>query len=211
VIRLTPLRSRALLLAGSALLLAANLAWLVSFEVLYVRRQESRAQEIVRNDERLTQLQAELRKKKDELERLRTVGKDRELFYGEILDRAENRFTPRLRRLRRLAADSGLRISSFNFTETEDLDFPVRIIEARFSTDGNYASLKKLLNLLEIDKEFLTVTKIGLQRNDPATGRGEVTLALSVRTAFYDPQMAQRPKRGKGGASIPVASSGGQK
>lgn len=192
MIRRTPVRVRWPWLLGAALLFAANVAWLVSFEVLYVRRAEAREKVVEANGEKIAALRADLAGRREGLDRIRSLGADRTRFYGEILGSPEDRFTERVRRIRELAAGAKLRISELSFSEQSLEVIPVRVVEIDFSTDGSYAELKRFLNSVEVDGQFLAVSSIALTRNDPASGRAEVGFRVVLETAFHDPAALRR-------------------
>jgi hypothetical protein len=206
VIRATPLRSRARWLLAAALLFVVNVVWLVSFQILYVRREAARSAVARNNGEKIDGLLAQLQKGKTQLGRLRTLGADRDRFYSEILGRADARFTDRIRRLRELAGRSDVRIFALTFSDAFPGKVPVRLVEIQFQTDARYENLKKFLNAVEVDDAFLYPTALTLSRNDPASGRAEVNFGIRIRTAFHDPSGVREQTRRR--SAPPAAKKG---
>jgi hypothetical protein len=186
-------REKRVLLIILGLVLAANTAFFFTYRVRY----QSRLDEL---DARLVQVQGELEaarnarvRAEQTFQSYRKVENDVLLVFNEHWATQPERFTKMFAEVTRLAMASSLTPASYNFQRGD-----VKRVSAgnrretlgatevgiSFGVQGTYAQARRLINLLELSRQFVIIEAISLASTD-----GEVlSLDLRLKTIFRDEQ-----------------------
>ena len=182
-------------------LLAANTFFFFTYRVRYQERIDSLNQDLQRaesqlRDARVARLTAEAK-----YQSYRKIERDVKLIFDEHWATQTERLTAMIGEVKRLALASSLVPAAYSFTQTTA---QVASIDARrrnqqiganevgiaFTVEGNYEQVRRLINLLELSRQFVIIDGIALSHREGAT----LTLNLHLKTLFRDekPGVANR-------------------
>lgn len=186
-------REKRVLLLLLGVVLLGNIVFFFTYRVQYQSRLDA-----------LDERQAEAQKQLDEarLERVRTertaegyrkVEHDVQEVFDNEWSTKEERLTAMIAEVKRLAIASGLEPSSYSFdrsaSETKTVggarrSGPIGAEEVgiSFGVQGTYDQVRRLINLLELSRQFVIVDRISLTQ----AGEGELGLSLHIKTLFRD-------------------------
>jgi hypothetical protein len=183
-------RERATLLIVLAIVLVANTLFFFTYRVQYQSRLDS--------------LQTRLDDAKHELERARNariradrmfqgsrqVEKDVQRVFDENWSTQPKRLTMMIAEVKHLAAASNLAPPSYSFDLTEakseasarrrSESLGANEVGIAFSVQGTYQQVRRLINLLELSRQFVIIDKIGLA----SAGDQTLSLNLHLKTLF---------------------------
>ena len=185
-------REKRILLIILALILAANAMFFFTYRVQYQTRLDAL-------DARLEQVQGELDatrgariRAEQTLKSYRKVENDVMKVFDEHWATQPERFTKLFSEVTRLAMASSLEPASYNFAKgeakrvsatgrrKETLD--ANEVSISFGVTGTYEQMRRLINLLELSRQFVIIEGINL-----STLQGEsLTLDLRLKTIFRD-------------------------
>jgi Tfp pilus assembly protein PilO len=186
----TSFRDRKVLFGILLVLLAANVAVLLSYRVLYDARLdalvaeqsalESRRDLVRRGAEEAAVTERKLFETQETLTR----------FFSETLGEREEQIAPLIEEIYRTTRAAGLRPDAISYSSVDEPG--TDSLTMTFSVEGGYADVRRLLSEIERSPRFLVVEQLGL-----AGGSGEdpdlVRVAFTV-TNFFRPG-ALRPIR----------------
>lgn len=192
-------REKRVLLIILGLILIANTIFFFTYRVQY----QSRLDEL---DTRMQQAQARLdsaRKARaaaeSTLQGFRSVEKDVALVYDEYWSTEGARLTDMIAEVKRLAVASSLVPASYSYDRIAAVSSgddrrksEVGAVEVgvRFGVVGTYAQARRLINLLELSRQFVIIDQIAL-----AEAEGEqLSLNLHLKTLFRDGTQQTPPK-----------------
>lgn len=107
-----------------------------------------------------------------------------EMLYQERFATESERLTDVLREVRELAQRAGLSPDSISYPEEEIAGQGLVRKHIGFTVQGNYSSLRRFINFLELSGSFLTLESIGVSDAD-----GEMlNISLQLSTLFSRPE-----------------------
>ena len=195
-------REKRVLLIILGVLLAANAIYFLTYRVQY----QNRLDEI---DARVEEAQRELERTQDSrlkaeqtLSSYKKVENDVLAVFDEHWSTEHERLTALIGEVKRLAVASSLVPASYTFTRSETKPVSTVISGRRrnetlgasemritFSVVGTYAQARRLINLLELSRQFVIIEGISLSSADAQT----LTLNLQLKTLFRDAQQQTQP------------------
>ncbi len=191
----SPWRSRLWALVALGAVVAANVAVLVSYRVLYEDRLEAlQAEERAARAQRDEAREA-LARARATAERLEGLQRGLEEFYGTTLGTRSERLAPLLEEIYGMTRKLGLRPARISYDEAE-IPGADQIL-MRFDVDGTYADVKKLLHEFETTPRFLVVENVGVTL-DPLQPD---LLSVQLSVAHYFRTAGTRIPRRLGGPS----------
>lgn len=182
-------REKRTLLLVIGVLLAANAMFFLTYRVQYQSRLddlETRREEAERELEnaRTARMNAER-----SLQAYRKVEQDVQQIFDQHWSTQQRRLTAMIAEVKRLAVASSLQPRAYMFDRTESKQTGPRrdVVGANevgmsFSVQGNYAQVRRLINLLELSRQFVIVDRISLA----AAEADRLTLNLHLKTLFRD-------------------------
>jgi len=180
-------REKRVLLAILGVLLAANTVFFFTYRLQYEQRlkelDDRRDQAEARlNGEHATRIQAERR-----LVAYRNISRDVEEIYTRQWATENERLTALIAEVKRLAVASELVPKSISYTRVQSAVVASKrtaaeVVSITFSVQGNYQQVRRLINLLELSRQFIIIDQIALA----AAQDQNLTLNLQLKTLFRD-------------------------
>jgi uncharacterized protein YxeA len=186
-------REKRVLLIILALVLAANTMFFFTYRVQYQKRIDTL-------DQRLAQVQAELDaahtarvRAEQTFQSYRKVENDVLVVFNESWATQQARFTKLFSEVTRLAMASSLEPASYSFQRGEARrvssgskreTLGATEVSISFGVKGTYAQVRRLINLLELSRQFVIIESISLTAAENDT----LSLALKLKTIFRDEQ-----------------------
>lgn len=185
-------REKTTLLTVLGILLLANVIFFFTYRVQYQSRIESL-------DARLDTVKSELERARSARIRAdgtfqgyRQVEKDVQGIYNEHWSTQGERLTALIAEVKRLAAASNLAPPSYNFDLAQaksdnvagrrSVALGANEVGIGFTVQGTYQQIRRLINLLELSRQFVIIDRISLA----AAESDQLTLNLHLKTLFRD-------------------------
>jgi hypothetical protein len=184
-------REKRMLLIVLGLILLGNTLFFFTYRVRY----QTRLQDL---DDRLTQAQGRLDEAKkarasaeNTLKGYRAVEKDVAVVYDEYWSTEGARLTEMISEVKHLAVASSLVPASYTFDRRaaaatdqsrRNSDLGAVEVGTSFTVTGTYAQARRLINLLELSRQFVIIDQISLAAADG----DNLTLTLHIKTLFRD-------------------------
>jgi Tfp pilus assembly protein PilO len=183
---------RVLLIILGALLLA-NTVFFFTYRVQYQSRLDDldKRMEIVEGE--LEQARRARMTSEATLRSYRQVENDVAEIFTEQWSTERERLTRMIVEVKRLAVASGLVPPTYSYTHTgvkravagsraRKSDVGAKEVAIAFVVQGSYEQVRRLINLLELSRQFVIIERIGLNSADDRT----LTLNLGLKTLFRD-------------------------
>jgi Tfp pilus assembly protein PilO len=183
-------KEKRILLVVLGLLLAANAVFFLTYRVQY----QNRLDEL---DARMEKAETELQGVRDgrlraeqELQSYAKVEEDVATIYDQHWSTQQQRLTAVIVEVKRLAAASGLVPPSYSFDKRKTTareegraqSVGASEVGMAFAVEGTYAQARRLINLLELSRQFVIIDEIALTTAEDQT----LSLTLHVKTLFRD-------------------------
>jgi hypothetical protein len=189
-------RERRMLLIVLGLLLAANTIYFFTYRVRYQSRLDDREQELSQKEAQLEQAHAARLKAERTYQSYRQIQRDVQQVFDEHWSTQTERFTQLIAEVKRLATASSLTPAAYGFNRDKAAD-PEAMRQRKasigasevgigFGVKGTYEQVRRLINLLELSRQFVIIDQIGL-----STAEGDtLSLNLHLKTLFRDEKSA---------------------
>lgn len=179
------------LLIGLGAFLLVNLLFFVTYRIRYEQR-------VADLDRRLEIAQDQLQKARNEraaadqeLRAYQDAVKDIQVVYGDWWSTSEGRLAPLIVEIRQLAARSELRLRAINYDSTQQKkELGASFFGISFAVQGNYAQIRRLINLIELSRQFVIIDEISLS-GDPVDA-SPLQMNLRLKTLFGGTPQQQR-------------------
>jgi hypothetical protein len=185
-------REKKTLLIVLGLILLANTVFFFTYRVQYQSRLDAL-------DERLDAAKRDLALARDariraerSYQSYRQVEKDVLRVFNEHWSTRPERLTIMIAEVKRLAVASNLVPTVYGFSRAEAKKIPgarpgsdtlgAHEVGITFNVKGSYEQVRRLINLLELSRQFVIISRINLSGSDT----DELTLSLDLKTLFRD-------------------------
>jgi hypothetical protein len=187
-------REKRTLLIVLALVLVANTIFFFTYRVQYESRLQSLDSDLQQLESQRDQARNARIRAEQTLRSYRKVEGDVMLVFNEHWSTERERFTQLFTEVMRLAQASGLEPASYSFAKGDAKrvsiggpgsrreDLGATEIGITFGVSGTYEQVRRLINLLELSRQFVIIEGIGLNASDDQT----LTLNLKLKTIFRD-------------------------
>lgn len=195
-------REKRTLLIVLGLLLAANTIFFFTYRVRYQERIDSLAERRETAESQLAAARASRARAEQQLAAYRRIEVDVRRVYDEYWSTQNERLTPMILEVKRLAVASGIVPSTISFDQTQinaktiskstgptqsgvrrSRSIGATEVGIGFGVGGTYEQGRRLINLLELSSQFIIVDQLSLSARDGQT----LSLNLHVKTLFRDP------------------------
>jgi hypothetical protein len=198
-------REKRILLIVLGVLLAANTAFFFTYRVRYQSRLDDLDARLESAEKGLADARAERVATERRIEGYRKSEADIAEVFDEHWSTQTRRFTVLIAEVKRLAVASSLVPSSYSFDRGEAKDTSTAQAGAArrradvgatevgmsFNVTGTYEQARRLINLLELSRQFVIVDQISLSASQDA----RLSLNLHIKTLFRDDQRGVAPNR----------------
>jgi len=185
-------REKRVLLIILGVLLAANLVYFFTYRVRYQSRLQDREEELAQKETELAQAHTARLRSERSYQSYRKVERDVQQVFNENWATQEERFTQLVAEVKRLAVASNMVPASYGFAriaapkETgprrKHGELGASEVGITFGVEGTYEQVRRLINLLELSRQFLIIDEIALAQREGQT----LTLNLRLKTLFRD-------------------------
>jgi hypothetical protein len=193
-------REKRILLIVLALVLAANTMFFFTYRVQYQSRLDTLDERLAQVEGELEQARAARIRSEQTLQSYRKVENDVLEVFNEHWSTQQERFTELFSEVMRLAQASSLVPASYSFSRGEakriSIGGPRQNLGASevaisFGVEGTYDQVRRLINLLELSRQFVIIERISLSSNDAQM----LKLMLQLKTIFRDERSGVTPNR----------------
>jgi Tfp pilus assembly protein PilO len=194
-------REKRVLLAILGVLLLANAVFFLTYRVQYQSRLDSLDDRLAEAERTLESTRQSRLKAEQTLQSYKKVENDVLTVFDEHWSTQTQRLTVLIAEVKRLAVASSLVPTSYGFSRGETKEVAglstarrretlgASEMRINFSVQGTYAQARRLINLLELSRQFVIIDAIGLSSADAET----LSLNLQLKTLFRD---APQPEQG---------------
>jgi hypothetical protein len=185
-------REKRVLLIVLGLILVANIVFFFTYRVQYQSRLDELNTRLAQAEGRLEEAQKVRTSAENTLTGFRSVEKDVALVYDEYWSTEQLRLTALISEVKRLAVASALIPTSYAFdrsaaasTNTASrgkADIGAVEVGVRFGVQGTYQQARRLINLLELSRQFVIIDRISL--GGPVGD--QLQLDLHIKTLFRE-------------------------
>lgn len=195
-------KEKRVLLVILGLLLAANVVFFFTYRVQYQSRLNDLDDRLKVTQGQLDQTRAARMRAEQTYRSYKQIEADVEKIYNEIWSTQSQRLTAMITEIKRLTVASSLIPTSVGYAQTEiavkagsrpaagSTQRRSRTLESiganevgiSFGVSGTYDQVRRLINLLELSRQFVIIDEMGL-----STGEGNnLSFSLHVKTLFRD-------------------------
>lgn len=172
---------RLLLILGTILLI--NVGFFLTYRVRYQQRVEDLEQRHARAESDLLRAQNARRAAERQLASYREVERGIQRVYNESWSTPDERLTPLILEIRSLARKSDLEPTSVSYDRSADTrESGASTMNISFGVKGTYSQVRRLINLIELSKQFVVIDEIAL--GESGESDATVGLRISLKTIF---------------------------
>ena len=179
-------KEKRVLLIVLGVLLAANTVFFFTYRVQYKNRLQSLDERRHQAEEKLQQARAAKTAAEQRYASYQKIQADVQTIYSEEWSTETRRLTALIIEVKRLAVASQLVPKSYSFSRVEQkvkgAGVDARSVTIAFTVQGNYQQARRLINLLELSRQFVIIDQVGLSSADNQV----LTLNLYLKTLFRD-------------------------
>jgi hypothetical protein len=194
-------REKSTLLTVLGILLLANVIFFFTYRVQYQSRIESLDARLVTAKGELDRARLARVRADGTFQGYRQVEKDVQSVYNEHWSTQPARLTALIAEVKRLAAASNLAPPSYSFDTAQakseniagrrSVFLGANEVGISFTVQGTYQQVRRLINLLELSRQFVIIDRISLA----TTENDQLTLNLHLKTLFRDETADAAPGR----------------
>lgn len=176
-------REKKWILIGLGAFLLANLLFFVTYRVRYEERVKELDTRLHDAQDRLKRARNERAATQQELITYRSTVKNVDTIYTDVWSTSNRRLAPLIIEVRQLASRSGLTLNAINYDVTaQRKELGASFFVISFAVQGSYAQIRRLINLIELSRQFVIIDEISLT-GDP-TGANVLQMNLQLKTLF---------------------------
>jgi hypothetical protein len=189
-------RERRVLLIILGLLLLANAFYFFTYRVSYQSRLQDREEELAQKEAELDQAHTARLTAERTYQSYRQIERDVKQIYDEHWATQTERLTLLIAEVKRLAEASSMTPAAYGFSRVavsdadpghrKRLAIGATEVGITFSVEGTYEQVRRLINLLELSRQFVIIDRISLAAREGQT----LTLDLGLKTLFRDEKPA---------------------
>lgn len=193
-------KEKRILLIILGVLLIANVIFFFTYRVQYQSRLTDLDERLAAAESQLAQTRAARVKSEQTYRSYKQIEADVTRIYDEYWGTQSQRLTAMIAEVKRLTVASSLVPTTIAFTSSEvkgaaagqrRKSDPIGATEVgiSFGVEGTYEQIRRLINLLELSRQFVIVNQIGITAREGSN----LAFNLNVKTLFRDDTA---PKRG---------------
>lgn len=187
-------REKRVLLIVLAVLLAANAVFFLTYRVRYQSRLTDMDERLAQAETTLNRARSARIRAEQQYRSYKQVEADVAKIYNEYWGTRAERLTPMIGEVKRLTVASSLVPQTISFTETKvsvkttaerrvkKAPIGANEVGIQFGVTGTYEQVRRLINLLELSRQFVIIDQIGLAAQEGQT----LNFNIQVKTLFRD-------------------------
>jgi len=189
-------KEKRVLLIILGVLLAANTFYFFTYRLRYETRLQDREQDLAQKEAEFQQANASRVRAERTYQAYKQIEKDVQQVYDQNWATQEERFTQLVAEVKRLALASSMTPAQYGFLKVAAADADasaggqrrrrVKIganeVGITFTVEGTYEQVRRLINLLELSRQFVIIDQVALQTREGQT----LSLNLRLKTLFRD-------------------------
>jgi Tfp pilus assembly protein PilO len=189
-------KEKRVLLIILGVLLAANTFYFFTYRLRYETRLQDREEDLAQKQAELDQAHSSRVRAERTFQSYKQIEKDVQQVYDRHWATQEERFTQLIAEVKRLALASSMTPASYGFVKVAAADaeasaggtkrrrvkIGVNEVGITFSVEGTYEQVRRLINLLELSRQFVIIDQVSLQTREGQT----LTLGLRLKTLFRE-------------------------
>lgn len=183
-------REKRILLSTLGSLLVLNLLFFLTYRVRYqerVKDLDARLASVEKRRDDVGRGTAELGQR---LEGYRQTQAAIDSIYSETWSTQQRRITRLMSEINQLAAMSRLVPRTISYGQTaQKKELGTSSMKIAFGVQGSYQQIRRLINLLELSKEFVIIESIAINNVSPDSSL--INLSLQLKTLFRDQPLAR--------------------
>ena len=195
-------RERKVTLIILAILLAANTIYFFTYRVRFQARLDDVDQELAQAQAQLAQAHTARLRAERTVQSYKQIEHDVQQVFDENWSTQRQRLTLMIAEVKHLALASGLTPASYTFEQIAAQTpegagrrraemLGATEVGIAFGVEGTYPQVRRLINLLELSRQFVIIDQIGL-----AASEGQnLTMSLHLKTLFRDEKSSVASKR----------------
>jgi Tfp pilus assembly protein PilO len=176
-------REKKWILIGLGAFLLANVLFFVTYRVRYEERVNELNGRLEEAQDRLKKARNERASTEQELTTYQSTVRNVDSIYTDIWSTSNRRLAPLIIEVRQLASRSGLTLNAINYdvaAQRKELGASFFVIS--FAVQGTYAQIRRLINLIELSRQFVIIDEISLSGD--AGGANVLQMNLQLKTLF---------------------------
>lgn len=178
-------REKKWLLISLGAVLLANLLYFVTYRVRYEERVNDLEKRLSEAQDKLQRARNERVAAETELATYRDTVKNIETVFSEIWSTSDKRLAPLIVEIRKLTSRSGLTLKAVGYDRADQKkELGASSFGVSFGVQGTYEQLRRLINLVEISRQFIIIDEISLSSD--AANPAQLQMNLRLKTLFHD-------------------------
>lgn len=177
------------LLIPIGVFLLVNIFFFLTYRVRYAERVKDLHGRLDTAKESLQHARADHKARQADLTGYKDVLKSIDTIYNTWWSTPDQRLTRLIGEVRALIARSDLKeppSTTFEASAAQKKDFSTSTVGISFAVVGTYSNVRKLINLLELSKQFLIVDKVSLNNGGEVGSQTPLQLSIHLKTIFSD-------------------------
>lgn len=166
-----------------ALVLAANLIWVLAFRSTVLQRGAALAAQAERLQAEVARLDGSARRLDDTRVALDELRENLNVLRRDQLSGMRERLVPFLQEVLRLAQESGLAVESIGYSYKREDKSGLVYFTASYGVKGSYEQIRRCVFLLESSPHFIVLEGLGLS-GDGSAASLDVQVRLTMGTYF---------------------------
>lgn len=187
-------REKRVLLIVLGLLLAANAVFFLTYRVRYQSRLADMDERLAQAETALNQARSARVRAEQQYRSYKQVEADVDRIYNEYWGTQSQRLTPMISEVKRLTVASSLVPKTISFMKNEvsvrttserrikKAPIGANEVGIQFGVTGSYEQVRRLINLLELSRQFVIIERIGLAQQEGQN----LNFNIEVKTLFRD-------------------------
>lgn len=183
-------REKKWLLISLGAVLLANLLYFVTYRVRYEERVNDLEKRLSEAQDKLQRARNERVAAETELATYRATVKNIETVFSEIWSTSDKRLAPLIVEIGKLTSRSGLTLKAVGYDRADQKkELGASSFGVSFGVQGTYGQLRRLINFIEISRQFIIIDEISLSSD--AANPAQLYMNLRLKTLFHDTRERQ--------------------
>lgn len=168
-----------------ALLLTANVVWLLAVRGVLVGRGTALSRDLTRIEEEITTLGRQFQELENTAKRLQSLEENLSALRTGEMKTMRERLVPFLVEVVSQAQAAGLQPERIGYSSRAEDRSGVVLFRATYALEGTYDAIRRCIHNLESSPQFIIIESLGLRGREDASSL-DIAVQISVGTFFSD-------------------------